>query len=143
MIEKERKFVLKGLPIGLEPLQISQGYLMFDGNKHLRVRVINNETAFLTFKTIHDSTIRTEYEYEIPLDDAVAMLNSTDMVVFKNRYKTTFEGNSVDIDIFDNGVSVVEIEFENELVNIPDYCGEEVTNDNRYSNINIAKNNKP
>jgi adenylate cyclase len=142
MIEKERKFILKELPTDLTPSYIQQGYLMFDGNKHLRVRVIDDVRAVLTYKTIHNSTVRTEYEYEIPLADAIEMLNSTDVKLAKIRYKTEFDGNQVDIDIFENGLKVVEIEYKDELNNIPDYCGIEVTEDNRFSNINIAKTNK-
>ena len=142
MIEKERKFILKELPTDLTPSNIQQGYLMFEGNKHLRVRVIDNVKAFLTFKIILDSTVRVEYEYEIPLADGIEMLNSTDIKLSKTRYKTEFEGNQVDIDIFENGLAVVEIEYVDELNNIPDYCGIEVTEDNRFSNINIAKTNK-
>ena len=41
MIEKERKFLLRDeyrhIITGI-PTYIKQGYLMFDGNKHLRIR---------------------------------------------------------------------------------------------------------
>ena len=45
----------------------------------------------------------------------------------------------MDIDIYPNGPSVVEIEYKQELVQIPDYCGVEITGNPKYSNINIAK----
>jgi len=141
MTEKERKFILKKLPDGIKGTKIQQGYLMFEGNKHLRVRIIDNEKSYLTFKTIHSASVRTEYEYEIPITEAIEMLNSTKIKLEKTRYKTEFEGNLVDIDIFKNGKRVVEIEYEDELMTIPDYCGEEVTGKREYSNIQIAMNN--
>ena len=139
MTEKERKFVLKKLPKFLLGYNIRQGYLMFDGKKHLRVRIINNVDAYITFKTIHSAQVRTEYEYKIPLFDAQEMLASTKIKLEKTRFPATFEGNTVHIDIFKNGIQVVEIEYQNELVRIPDYCGEEVTGQKEFSNIHIAK----
>lgn len=138
MKEQERKFKLKELPEGLTGIKIQQGYLMFEGKKHLRVRVIDNEKAFIAFKTIISSTLRSEFEYEIPLADGIEMLNSTEIKLEKIRYKTEFEGNVVDIDIFSNGIRVVEIEYENELTSLPSYCGQEVTGRSEYSNIYIA-----
>jgi CYTH domain-containing protein len=138
MIERERKFKLKEVPPGLHGQLIEQGYLMFDGNKHLRVRIINGKKAYLTFKTIISQTERIEYEYEIPVEDGVEMLNSTNIKLEKIRYKTEWNGNNVDIDIFKNGLRVVEIEYDGELTSIPDYCGEDVTFNREYSNLLIA-----
>ena len=142
MIEKERKFILINLPNGLAGIKIQQGYLMFEDNKHLRVRIINNRDAYFTFKIIHSESVRTEYEYKISIEDAIEMLKSTEIKLKKIRYKTKFEGNVVDIDVFENGKQVVEIEYENELKSIPNYCGEEVTGKMDYSNIQIARNNR-
>lgn len=143
MIEKERKFLLKYLPDGLPHRErISQGYLMIDGKNHVRIRIIDNEIGFLTVKSILSETTKLEYEYEIPLIDAIGMFELSKYSLRKVRYKTTHDGNSVDIDIYEDGLSIVEIEYEDELVDIPDYCGEEVTGIQKYSNIQIAMNNK-
>jgi CYTH domain-containing protein len=112
---------------------------MFDGNKHLRVRIIDDNIGFITIKTIVSDTTKIEYEYEIPLEDAIELMNSTDITLRKVRYKTLFDGNLVDIDIYENGLSVVEIEYQDQLNNIPDYCGKEITGKKKYSNIRIAK----
>jgi CYTH domain-containing protein len=138
MIEQERKFLLLSMPKTDSTIKIKQGYLMFDDNKHLRVRIIDDRKAYLTFKTIHTSKVRTEYEYEIPLSDAIQMLNNCNCRLEKIRHKTSFEGSIVDIDIYPNGLSVVEIEYENELDKLPDYCGQEITGMPEYSNVNIA-----
>lgn len=138
MIERERKFALKWMPSVSLKIEIKQAYILFEGNKHLRVRIIDDQTAFLTFKTIHTADYRIEYEYNIPIDDAIELYHSANLKLMKTRYQTDFMGNHVDIDIYPCGLSVVEIEFEDELKEIPDYCGEELTGNSKYSNISIA-----
>lgn len=138
MTEQERKFLLIEMPKTSDALEIQQAYLMFEGNKHLRVRIIDNERAYLTFKTIHTSTIRTEYEYEIPITDAIRMYDSSNCKLRKTRHICHYNGNPVSIDVYPDGMAVVEIEYENELVTIPNFCGKEITDNPEYSNINIA-----
>jgi CYTH domain-containing protein len=144
MIEKERKFKLQ-YPVynGMKGVRIKQGYLIIKGKKHLRVRIIEDKkvTATLTYKSKIDDVTKIEYEYEIPLSDAIEMYESTDIKLEKTRYKTKFDGNQVDIDVLDNGKSWVEIEFKKDLKNLPDYCGEEITGNKEYSNIQIALGN--
>lgn len=138
MKEQERKFLLLSMPEIESVIKIKQGYLMFDGNKHLRVRIIDDQKAYLTFKTIHTAKVRTEYEYEISITDAIQMINNCDCRLEKTRHKTSFEGNIVDIDVYPDGLSVVEIEYENELTSLPVYCGNEITGLSEYSNVAIA-----
>ena len=140
--ELERKFILNELPQGLEYKNIKQAYLMFDGNQHLRVRIIDDKEAWLTFKVFHSIIVRTEYEYAIPLKDAAEMFNSSNCKLEKKRYSTEYMGNKVDIDVYPSGKSIVELEFEEELVNIPPYCGKEVTGMKEWSNVWIAMNEK-
>lgn len=138
MLEQERKFLLLSMPETQSKIDIKQAYLIFEGNKHLRVRIINDTKAFLAFKIIQSAKIRTEYEYEIPLTDATEMYEASKYKLQKTRYKTTFNGNSVDIDVYPDGLAVVEIEYEKELNSLPEYCGEEITGVSKYSNVNIA-----
>ena len=141
MIEKERKFKLKKLPKNLKSINIKQGYLMFDDGKHLRIRIINDEKAFLAYKKNKSKTTRIEYEYEISLTDGIEMLNSCKFRLQKTRYKTTHKDYIVHIDIYPYGKQVVEIEYENKITDLPYYCGEEITGVKEYSNIWMAKNN--
>ncbi len=76
------------------------------------------------------------------IQDANHLYQSTDIKLEKTRYKTTFEGNKVDIDVYPDGRTSAEIEYEIEVINIPDYCGEEITGNKEWSNLNIAKKNK-
>ena len=141
MLERERKFKLKYLPEGLTPLKIKQGYLMIKGKKNLRIRIINDEVAYMTYKVSIKKDTKDEFEYQVPLVDAVEMYNKAEKRLEKTRYKTKLNGNTIDIDVYPNGLQVVEIEFENELrsEDIPDYCGEEITGISKYSNTKIAK----
>ena len=142
MKEQERKFLLRYLPENLKKAQsIKQSYLLMDGKSHLRVRIIDNQIGFLTYKSALSNTIKNEFEYEIPLKDAAELFNLSLYKLEKQRYKTTFQGNTVDIDIYPNGIQIVEIEFEDELTELPDYCGDDVSDDPRFSNIEIAKKN--
>ena len=135
MKEQERKYLLKYLPDGLTKQRITQGYLMLEGNKNLRIRIIDDSICYLTYKIFHSDEIRTEYEYQIPLNDGIEMLKSTNIKVSKTRYKTTHNDLNVDIDIYDDGKSIVEIEFDNELGSLPDYFGDDITGNIEYSNI--------
>lgn len=137
--EKERRFILKYLPENLGSQIIKQAYLMLDGNQHLRVRITDGKPE-LGFKIFHSFEERTEFEYEIPLNDALEMFDTAKYKLDKRRYSTVFEGNKVHIDIYASGKKTVEVEFENELKNIPPYCGEEITGVNGWSNIWIAMN---
>ena len=141
MLEKERKFMLKYLPEGLTPVEIKQGYLMIKGRKNLRVRIVNDETATMTYKVSLRKGVKDEFEYSVPLEDAYEMYKKAEKKLEKTRYKTKFNGNTIDIDVYPDGLKVVEIEYENELKkgDIPDYCGVEITGISKYSNTKIAK----
>ena len=102
MKEQERKYLLKYLPDGLTKQRITQGYLMLEGNKNLRIRIVDDSICYLTYKIFHSDEIRTEYEYQIPLNDGIEMLKSTNIKVSKTRYKTTHNDLNVDIDIYDD-----------------------------------------
>jgi adenylate cyclase len=141
--EQERKFILKYLPTGgnVSKIQnILQGYLMLDDVNNLRVR-INNDKAYMTYKQQVNNTTKKEFEYEIPLADGLELYDMAPHKLEKIRYSTEFNGNHVDMDVYPDGRMVVEIEYENELTELPEYCGEEVTGNPEWSNIQIAINN--
>ena len=142
--EQERKFILKYLPTGgnVSKIQnILQGYLMLDDVNNLRVR-INNDKAYMTYKQQVNNTTKKEFEYEIPLADGLELYDMAPHKLEKIRYSTEFNGNHVDMDVYPDGRMVVEIEYENELTELPEYCGEEVTGKPEWSNIQIAIDNK-
>lgn len=150
MIEKERKFLLKHFPAELagDPVLIDQAYLMLDDKQQLRVRLsqpkgIRFRTAHICFKQSVSDTMRMEYEYEIPYADGMELWASTPYKLTKTRYEFEYKGNKIFIDKYPeryNIPDVVEIEYENEIKEIPDFCGEEVTGKKEFTNIYIALN---
>lgn len=139
MRELERKFKLKYMPVNVEEyVTIKQAYLLLQGPKHLRVRIINDDTAFMTYKEIMSDVEKKEYEFPIPIDQAQELYDNAEYKLVKRRSYGALENCHVDIDVYPNGLQVVEIEFEEELTELPDYCGEEVTGQKEYSNIQFA-----
>jgi CYTH domain-containing protein len=145
MIEKERKFILKHMPeLGdyfKKPKMIKQGYLMLDGSQQLRVRIINDYDSYIAYKNKIDEFSKDEFEFKIPYADALRMYESCRFRLEKKRYSTIYKDYRIDIDIYPSGKQVVEVEYEEELNEIPEYCGTEVTGNKEYSNIFIAKQN--
>jgi CYTH domain-containing protein len=142
-LEKERKFILKYIPdwgAFSNTHHIKQGYLMLDGINNLRVR-IDNDKAYMTYKQAVNDTTKKEFEYEIPMADALELYEMAPHRLEKTRYSTEFYGNHIDMDVYPDGRMVVEIEYEDELTELPDYCGEEITGNPEWSNIQIAINN--
>lgn len=145
MIEKERKFILKKMPeLGeyfKKPKMIKQGYLMLDGSRQLRVRIINDYDSYIAYKNRIDEFSRDEFEFKIPYADGVRLYESCRFKLEKKRFSTIYKDCRIDIDIYPSGKQVVEVEFDGELADIPDYCGTEVTGNEEYSNIKIARQN--
>lgn len=144
-IEKERKFKLVYMPkLIFSVTKIKQGYLMLEGKRQLRIRICDDKYAFLCYKDCLSKTNRAEYEFQIDIEDAKKLYESCEFKLEKKRYSALLNKNMVDIDIYPSGLEVVEIEYVDELKDedIPDFCGEEVTGEKQYSNIELAKNGK-
>lgn len=147
-VEIERKFLLKndswkGLAKGDT---IRQGYLSAEKNRLVRIRIMNQE-AFVTIKSTNDGLFRNEWEYSIPYEDATEMLDKLCLrpLIEKNRYRIMHEGMLWEVDEFfgeNEGLFVAEIELESvdQTFKLPDWVGEEVTQDARYYNMNLMKN---
>ncbi len=145
-IEIERKFLVSGegwrQPASAQT-RFSQGYLSRDPARTVRVRIAGAR-AFLTIKGATRGATRAEFEYEVPLADAQALLAMCDgPVVEKIRHLCVFEGMTWEIDEFlgaNAGLVVAEIELvdEGQVFARPDWVGAEVTGDGRYVNANLA-----
>ncbi len=142
--EIERKFLVSGRGWRTATGQrISQGYLNRDKRRTVRVRLAG-EIAFLTVKGITIGASRTEFEYQIPVDHAEAMLRLCDgPVIEKIRHRVVHSGVVWEIDEFfgDNaGLVVAEVELESEQqdIDLPAWVTQEVTEDPRYFNSNLA-----
>ena len=101
----------------------------------------------LTIKGPSEGMTRAEYEYSIPREHAVEMLETLcdSPSVEKTRYEVEHEGETWEIDVFEGeseGLVVAELELESEdqVFSRPVWLGQEVTQDRRYANSNLAKN---
>ena len=153
-LEIERKFKVKNLQWLTDGeftrKHISQGYLSFGNGHNIRVRIVDDESAYLTIKGSRNGTATcSEYEYAIPLTDANELYSTCQFKISKHRYyRDAGNGLCWEIDVFDEvnaGLIVAEIELPSEdtQFDIPSWLGEEVTYDNTYTNISLAMNPKP
>ncbi|NOQ69166.1 MAG: CYTH domain-containing protein [Gammaproteobacteria bacterium] len=151
-IEIERKFLLKNdnwKSLVAKTCAIKQGYLQsgLETSQKSSVRIrISNEQAKINVKSVDLIMVRQEYEYKIPLEDAEQMLSTLcgDVVIEKTRYYVPYASHIWEVDVFageNTGLQMAEIELGSvdESFEIPDWIGEEVTNDERYYNIYLLK----
>jgi adenylate cyclase len=143
-VEIERKFLVKGdaWKTGRGEL-IRQGYLSFDRDRTVRVRT-SGDAAWLTIKGKTTGATRKEFEYSIPLGDALELLAMCERPILeKTRYRIEHAGRFWEIDEFHGenaGLFVAEVELndESDQLELPNWIGNEVTNDPRYYNSNLA-----
>ena len=145
--EIERKFLVKDDTFRslAEGTRYCQGYLNSAKERIVRVRTIGNK-GFLTIKGITTGATRVEYEYEIPVKEAEAMLDDLceKPLIEKNRYKIGYKGFVWEVDAFfgeNMGLILAEVELESEDQHYikPDWIGEEVTGDPKYFNSNLIQ----
>ncbi|MGB5835256.1 MAG: CYTH domain-containing protein [Thiohalocapsa sp.] len=127
-------------------VRVLQGYLSNGPNATVRVRV-KGEAAFLTIKGRMQGISRSEYEYEIPLADAESMLRdlSVSSAIDKTRYHVRCGDHLWELDLFrgaNAGLVMAEVELssEDEAFEMPAWAGQEVSEDLRYYNVNLATN---
>jgi adenylate cyclase len=144
-IEIERKFLVKDDSWKADAdngLACRQGYLLSDGGLTVRVRVIEDK-AFLTIKGPTKGISREEFEYDIPVADADAMLALSGNLVEKVRYEISHAGMLWEVDVFtgaNEGLVMAEIELESEdrKFELPQWAGIEVSDNPRYYNAYLA-----
>jgi len=146
-VEIERKFLLQGAAwrtLG-EPILLRQGYLSLDPARTVRVR-IEGARAFLTIKGKSVGATRGEWEYPIPVSEAVELLDGLcqQPLVEKVRRRIAIGPHTWEVDEFlgaNAGLLVAEIELasEHEVFETPDWIGREVTGDPRYFNSNLIR----
>lgn len=143
--EIERKFLVTGdswRGQGTSTV-FRQGYLSTVKERTVRVRAAGDEGT-LTIKGITVGASRTEFEYEIPVEDADTMLDELceKPIIEKTRDVVEVDGTTWEIDEFggvNDGLIVAEVELDSpdEQFTRPDWLGDEVTDDPRYFNANL------
>ena len=125
------------------PVNYAQGYLTADGIRTVRIRIAGEE-GFITIKGGSNGISRLEFEYPIPVLDALEMLRLCAIpVIQKFRTKIDYKGKIWEIDEFEGdnkGLILAEIELtsEDESFDIPPWIGQEVTGDLRYFNSQLS-----
>ena len=145
--EIERKFLVNHslLPSNMKGCSYTQSYLSINDNGIIRIRK-EGDVCKLTIKTKNVGISRSEFEYNIPMEDyrEITALSISETVK-KTRYKVVYENKVWEIDEFhtkNKGLWIAEIELkhENEPFKKPDWLLEEITYDYRYINANLSKN---
>ncbi len=145
--EIERKFLVKGeaWKAGARGAVYRQGYLSSIKERVVRVRAVEDK-GFLTVKGITRGVSRAEFEYQIPVEDAVLMLDHIceKPLIEKKRYKVPGGGLVFEVDEFfgeNAGLVVAEVELadETQKIELPDWIGAEVSGDPRYFNSNLIR----
>ncbi len=147
-IEIEHKFLLRDASWRQQverSVRMRQGYLTSDARCSVRVRTADGR-GFLNIKSGTVGIQRSEFEYPIPLADAEAILDALceKPLLEKIRHFVRYGQHLWEIDEFEGdnaGLIVAEIELRtiDESFERPGWLGEEVSQDIRYYNSQLAR----
>lgn len=146
--EVERKFLVADdgwRGVAGSGRRLRQVYLTEGGAASVRVRTMDNATAFLTVKSAVPALCRAEYEYSVPVADAEEMFAlRAGSIVEKTRFPVPHAGHRWDVDVYageNEGLVVAEVELrgEEEPVDLPPWIGREITGDARYYAAALAR----
>ena len=146
--EIERKFLVNGTGWRQQTqavCHIRQAYLARTGAAAIRVRIIDDAKAFLTIKSAMPGPARAEFEYEIPVAEAVMLMAMREgLMIEKMRHLVPAGGGLTwEIDVFEgahHGLVLAELELPETGTPFarPDWLGSEVTGERRYYNSDLA-----
>lgn len=127
-----------------EPKLIVQSFLHNSVERIVRVRV-KGDKGYLTIKGATEGVTRTEFEYEIPVQEAEEMISTFQLPhIRKRRYEITIDQHLWEVDVFEGaleGLILAEIEVseEGESFTKPDWVTEDVSTDPQYYNAVLIK----
>jgi adenylate cyclase len=145
-LEIERKFLPASddwRPLVERSVPMYQAYLGGDGVS-VRVRIAG-EQALINIKQNRLGLAREEFEYPVPMDDALKMVElAGGGYIEKTRHYLHHAGMLWEIDEFSGasaGLVVAEIELESvgQVFARPGWLGREVTDEARYYNVALAR----
>ncbi|GHJ53028.1 CYTH domain-containing protein [Nonomuraea sp. TT08I-71] len=148
-VETERKYLVTSADWRAEVAWSStlrQGYLSTDLDRVVRVRLVDDEYAYLTVKGRRSGDSRAEFEYQISASDATQMLEHLcqQPLIEKKRHFLTRSPGVWTVDVFfgdNDGLVLAEVEYETgaEPPDSPDWAGTDVTADDRYTNSSLQE----
>jgi adenylate cyclase len=146
--EIERKFLVKGegwREAATRRTRMRQGYLSDGMSRSIRIR-LEGDRAAINIKSSRDGIQRLEFEYPVPVEDAVAMLDHVALkpLIEKTRYEVPVGEHLWEVDVFEgdnSGLIVAEVELGavDEVFERPEWAGEEVSHDHRYYNVSLRE----
>lgn len=144
-IEKKYLVIAETWREGRRGKRCRQGYLAYGPPVAVRVRIMEG-VATLNIKTATTAISRSEFEYEIPVTDAEALLAESCVghPIDKTRYEIEHLGMTWEVDEFhgaNSGLVVAEVELDSEdqPVTLPPWAGPEVSGDPRYLNTGLSR----
>jgi adenylate cyclase len=147
-LEIERKFLVASddwRAYAVDAKRMRQGYLAGSERLSIRVRVAGDD-AWLNIKHAQSTLVRHEFEYPVPLADALELMSLACELgtVDKTRHRVPHGTHVWEVDEFhgDNrGLVVAELELasEDEPFEHPAWLGPEVSGDPRYLNQHLAR----
>lgn len=148
-LEIERKFLVTSdayKQAATTQSRIAQGFLNTDPSRTVRVRIMG-EKGFLTVKGApNDSgTTRFEWEIEISVKEATNLIDLCESgILEKIRYEVPSGKHIFEVDEFlgeNRGLVIaeVELEYEDQPFERPNWLGEEVTGQKKYYNSQLSK----
>ena len=126
-------------------VRIPQAYLANTDKCSIRVRIVSDDEAWITIKSSHVGMSRGEFEYAVPVGDTselFALRHSA--MIDKNRYFVPIGNTIWEVDglLRDNaGLVIAEVELgrTDQAIERPAWLGNEVTDDRRYFNSQLAR----
>lgn len=144
-LEIERKFLVKTdawRDHATHAERLRDGLVARQDGLKVRVRCYGSRTT-LCVKSGRRGLSREEFEYDIPRDHAEAIFaHCAGRIIEKTRHYVPGESGVWEIDVYHgalDGIVIAEIELPSEttVVTPPDWVGDEVTGDPRYSKANM------
>ena len=144
-LEIERKFIVNDdsfRQIAYKSISIRQGYLSRIPERTIRVRTIDDK-GFLTIKGKNIGIVRNEFEYEIPLADALEILTMcVPPILEKTRYLIKYDNLTWEVDEFHGArqgliMAEVELSTKDTEITLPPFIGKEVIGNPEYYNSNL------
>tara|TARA_B100000214_G_C23611552_1_gene465323 strand:+ start:20 stop:520 length:501 start_codon:yes stop_codon:yes gene_type:complete len=147
-IEIERRFLVNNEDWRSQVIlseKFNQAYLNSNLNEWAtRIRIIDNKKAFLTLKSSLNGLVNNEYEYLIPIKDAIELIEMSTHKIMKTRYQLKINNKNWVVDLFDGSnsslkIAEIELDYESEDIQVPSWCGQEITGIKSLSNASLAK----
>ena len=147
-IEIERRFLVENEDWRSKSL-LSEGFrqaylnLTFE-EWTIRIRIIDNNQGYLTLKSSSNGFLNNEFEYSIPIIDAIELVKLSKYKITKTRYQLKINNKNWVVDVFDGSnsplrIAEIELNSESELIQVPSWCGQEITGIKSLSNASLAK----